>query len=125
MTLRFPMAARFETMRDYNDGGKPYCSISYGPLLFAYGLPEKDENTAVEGARKEWKLDSSQSAAAIEVARVPMPAKWDWPLDAPLKLRTKAADGAALELVPYGCARLRISMFPDVSPKLPHCERVK
>lgn len=119
VTLRFPMAARFETMRDYNDGGKPYCSVSYGPLLFAYGLPEKDENTAAEGARKEWKLDSSQSAAAIEVARVPMPAKWDWPLDAPLKLRTKAADGAALELVPYGCAKLRISMFPDVSPKLP------
>ncbi|HNX34516.1 MAG TPA: glycoside hydrolase family 127 protein [Kiritimatiellia bacterium] len=120
VTLKFPMAAKAETMRDFNDGGKPYCSVSYGPLLFAYGLPEKDENTAVEGARTDWKLDSSKAAAAVEVLRAPMPAKWDWPFDAPLKLRTKAADGSSvLELIPYGCAKLRVALFPDVSQTLP------
>ena len=43
-----------------------------------------------------------------------MPAKWDWPLAAPVKLKTKAADGSPLELVPYGCTKLHISMFPNV-----------
>ena len=38
VSLRFPMAAKAETARDYNDGGKPYCSVSFGPLLFAHGL---------------------------------------------------------------------------------------
>ena len=47
--------------------------------------------------------------------RTPMPAKWDWPLAAPLRLKAKAADGSALELVPYGCTKLRISMFPDTA----------
>jgi hypothetical protein len=44
-----------------------------------------------------------------------MPAKWDWPLAAPMKLKTKSSDGSPLELVPYGCAKLRISMFPDTT----------
>ncbi len=44
VTLRFPMTPKVETMRDFNDGGKPYCSLVCGPLLFAYGLPEQDES---------------------------------------------------------------------------------
>lgn len=28
-----------------------------------------------------------------------------------------AADGSPLELVPYGCAKLRVSMFPDDAGK--------
>ena len=114
VTLRFPMIPRAEPMRDQNADGKPYCSLSYGPLLFAYGLPEQDENTAAANARTDWAIDSSKAVEGVEVVRRPMPARWDWPLDAPLKLRTKAADGSPLELVPYGCTKLRISMFPDV-----------
>lgn len=114
VSLRFPMAAKAETARDYNDGGKPYCSVSFGPLLFAHGLPELDENTPAPGARADWTVDSSTVVRDVAVVRTAMPARWDWPLDAPLKLRTRAADGALLELVPYGCAKLRVSMFPDV-----------
>ncbi len=64
--------------------------------------------------------------------RQPMPAKWDWPLDAPLAITVPArtfdwrpsdsqalpaqpVDGITAEsirLVPYGCAKFRISMFP-------------
>ena len=114
VSLAFPMTPKVETMRDFNDGGKPYCSLVCGPLLFAYGLPEQDENTPVAGSRTDWRLDSARAAADAKVVRTPMPAKWDWPLDAPVKLKTKAADGSPLELVPYGCAKLRISMFPNV-----------
>ena len=115
VSLRFPMAPKVETMRDFNDDGKPYCSLAYGPLLFAYGLPEQDENTPAPGARTDWRLDSSRVLADAQVVRTPMPAKWDWPLAAPLRLKAKAADGSALELVPYGCTKLRISMFPDTT----------
>ena len=63
-----------------------------------------------------------------------MPAKWDWPLGSPLKLRTNAvaidwapspkaprlpAEPIAnrerperIMLIPYGCTKFRISMFP-------------
>ena len=61
-----------------------------------------------------------------------MPEKWDWPLDAPLALRCSArafdwkptdtqalpaapVTGEATEtirLIPYGCTKFRISMFP-------------
>jgi len=63
-----------------------------------------------------------------------MPAKWDWPLAAPLKLRANAIEVAwnpdpkaprlpllptarskpaqPVTLVPYGCTKFRISMFP-------------
>ena len=113
VSLRFPMTPKAETMRDYNDGGKPYVSLSYGPLLFAYGIAEEDENTPKPGVRTDWRLDSSRVLDGAQVVREAMPAKWDWPLAAPLRLQVKSADGEALELVPYGCAKLRVAMFPD------------
>ena len=69
--------------------------------------------TPAPGARTDWRLDPTRAAADAQVVRTSMPAKWNWPLAAPVKLKTKASDGSPLELVPYGCARLRISMFPD------------
>ena len=113
VSIRFLMAPKAETMRDYNDGGKPYVSLSYGPLLLAHGLAEKDENTPMPGQRTDWRLDSSRVLDGAKVVREAMPAKWDWPLAAPLRLNVKSADGEPLELVPYGCAKLRIAMFPD------------
>jgi len=63
-----------------------------------------------------------------------MPAKWDWPLSAPIKLRANAVEIAwnpdpkaprlpllpvvrskpaePVTLLPYGCTKFRISMFP-------------
>ena len=117
VSIRFPMAPRVETMRDYNDGGKPYCSLSLGPLLFAQGLAEIDENTPVPGQRTNWRLDSWRVLDGAEVVRGAMPSFWDWPLAAPVRIRAKTANGSPLELVPYGCAKLRISMFPDEAGK--------
>ena len=115
VSVKFPMMPKTETMRDYNDSGKPYCSISYGPLLFAYGLPEKDENTPLPGARTDWKMDSSRVLSDVKVSRTALPPNWNWPLASPLRLRVRSAGGEPVELVPYGCAKLRIAMFPDVA----------
>jgi hypothetical protein len=67
------------------------------------------------------------------VDRGPMPERWDWPLESPLRLRTNAVtidwtptlekalpqkritEGKrtqTITLVPYGCTKLRVSMFP-------------
>ena len=90
----------------------------YGPLLFARGIPEKDENTPMPGARTDgWRLDASRVLADVAVVREALPEKWDWPLAAPLRLKVKDSSGEPLELVPYGCAKLRVSMFPDEAGK--------
>ena len=80
--------------------------------------------------------DAAQRDAGLTIERKPMPAHWDWPLDAPVsvKVPVRAFDwkpseiaalpdqpvaGAAAEtvrLVPYGCTKFRISMFP-VTPR--------
>ena len=61
-----------------------------------------------------------------------MPARWDWPLDAPIASRVAARQfdwmpsdvqalpsepieggvSTTIRLVPYGCTKFRISMFP-------------
>ena len=68
------------------------------------------DNTII-GDAAEPVLDPA-SVAGAQVIRTAMPAVWDWPLDAPVKLVAKDAAGKPLALVPYGCTKLRVSMFP-------------
>ncbi len=150
--LRFPMPVRvargFETeypasLRGYfgfkpdsvfQKRRLPYASVSYGPLLFALAIPDKDPNTPAPGARWQFALDAqpARKGSDIEISRHAMPAHWDWPLDAPLALCVPAkaiqwnpTDAVPLpaatvqgglpetiRLVPYGCTKFRISMFP-------------
>jgi hypothetical protein len=113
--------------------GVPYASVSYGPLLFALPIPDTaDANTPDPSARWKFALDVHEPNLTIE--RTAMPDRWDWPLAAPLKLRTNAVEVAwhpdpraprlpllpaakqnppqQVTLVPYGCTKFRISMFP-------------
>jgi hypothetical protein len=138
----------------------PYASILYGPLLFALPIPDLDPNTPVVNAKWEyawnggawpglmgagrdakWQYaldaDPAEADQAIRVERKGMPARWNWPLDAPVALLAPArafdwnptdaqalpdgpVEGTASEtirLIPYGCTKFRISMFP-VTPKV-------
>jgi hypothetical protein len=136
--LRFPMTASVQTGRDRNSHDAPYASVSYGPLLFALPIADtKDPNTPDPTARWNYALDVQGETAEtdITVDRQPMPARWDWPLASPLKLRAPAvacdwtpptskedalpgqpvSSGSPVEaitLVPYGCTKFRVSMFP-------------
>lgn len=167
--LRFPMTARLETGRDAASGppydgahrattvsipepgstrGAPYASVSYGPLLFALPIADTvDANTPDPSA--QWKLALDVEEPNLTVERTEMPAKWDWPLAAPLKVEANAAaiswdpdpksprlpllpatkTGASqrVALVPYGCTKFRISMFPVTAApevKLPAVRRI-
>jgi hypothetical protein len=113
--------------------GVPYASVSYGPLLFALPIPDTtDANTPDPSARWQFALDVQDPGLIVE--RAAMPAQWGWPLSAPIKLRANAVEVAwnpdpkaprlpllpvarsksaePVTLVPYGCTKFRISMFP-------------
>jgi hypothetical protein len=118
-----------------------YASILCGPLLFALPIPDIDANTPVNDAKWQYALDidPGRPNAGIKMERKPMPSHWDWPLDAPIAIKAPAQafdwkpnDAQALpnepvtgnrsdtiRLIPYGCTKFRISMFP-VTPKTMH-----
>lgn len=135
--LRFPMSVRIHTGHDANAQGAPWAAVSYGPLLFALPIPEhRDLNTPDPQAKWRYALDlpAGRPEEAVAVVRTAMPARWNWPLDAPLRLRAAgvpidwnpdpkaprlpaqpvkvSAGPEPITLVPYGCTRFRISMFP-------------
>jgi hypothetical protein len=113
--------------------GAPYASVSYGPLLFALPIPDTtDPNTPDPAARWRFALDVQDPG--LEVQRGAMPETWDWPLAAPLMVQanattidwnpdpaspclpacpvTKPGTTERVTLIPYGCTKFRISMFP-------------
>uniref|UniRef100_UPI0035645E51 hypothetical protein n=1 Tax=Mariniphaga sediminis TaxID=1628158 RepID=UPI0035645E51 len=126
------------TIPDEKDtAGAPYASVSYGPLLFALPIPDtKDANTPDSTVKWNYALDlqEKKSSTDFSVERQAMPDKWDWPLASPLKLKAQAAicdwtpafenprlpdkpitkpgTEETITLVPYGCTKFRVSMFP-------------
>jgi uncharacterized protein len=134
----FPSANRdyfsFEPAQVFEFRRLPYAAVLYGPLLFALPIPEVDSNTPVKNAKWQYAIDtdSRMTDDGIRVVRHPMPAHWDWSPDAPVALKApargfdwrptdaqalpdKPIEGTASEvirLVPYGCTKFRISMFP-------------
>jgi len=135
--LQFPMSVQVATGTDKNlKPAAPYATVSYGPLLFALAIPDsKNANTPDPAAQWNFALDLSgdKAGADVTVERGAMPARWDWPLESPLKLGAAAvsfdwkpthdaalptapvaATGEAtkITLIPYGCTKFRISMFP-------------
>jgi hypothetical protein len=135
--LRFPMSASVHTGRDNNAQGAPYASVAYGPLLFALPIPDtQGPNTPDPAAKCNYALDvqGEKLAAVIAVERQAMPGQWDWPLASPLKLRADAVmidwnpapqaprlppepiakrePTERITLIPYGCTKFRVSMFP-------------
>lgn len=109
IVLRLPMRPRLHEMRDNNRGGLLHRYVTMGPLLFAWCPPARDENTP-NGAIREPVLDG-RALEDAQVVRYEMPSRWDWPAAAPVRLNVRDADGRQIELVPYGCAPLRVSLF--------------
>ncbi|MGP8238785.1 MAG: beta-L-arabinofuranosidase domain-containing protein [Limisphaerales bacterium] len=151
VTLRFPMAARVATGRetpypqiDYFAKNRsiardtaidsPFATVYYGPLLFALPIADLDPNHEAPNARYHYALDVNpqQTSRAIRIIRHLMPARWNWPLDAPLELsvpvkefdwepseaqplpKQAVSGGKSLRvrMVPYGCTKFRVSMLP-------------
>lgn len=112
----------------------PCESVYYGPLLFALPIPDLDPNTPAPGAKWRFALDNNpkKNGNDIIVKRHSMNSPWNWPLDAPIILNVPAQqidwnptmgqplprtpvqgdESRMISLVPYGCTKFRVSMFP-------------
>lgn len=114
--------------------GLPYATVCYGPLLFSLAIPDtQDPNTPDPSTRWAFALDVQNPEINIE--RQSMPPRWNWPLESPLKLTVNAMPidwtpvpespqlpgqpvdkqnktSEKITLIPYGCTKFRISMFP-------------
>jgi hypothetical protein len=131
VTLQLPMRAAVASGLDRNPKGppSPFMSVSYGPLLFVLPMAEARDG---KGAEPSVPWQFAVAGTTLKVERDTMPARWEWPLAAPLRLKMPAQafawpgndpgilppglvdDGGATEvtLVPYGCAKYRVAMFP-------------
>jgi uncharacterized protein len=112
----------------------PYECVYYGPLLFSLAIPDQNPNKRMPNVKFNYALDVNPNnvAGQIEVIRKAMPVKWDWSPNAPIQLRVKAKEfdweptenqplpfepvkgkiSAQINLVPYGCTKFRVTMFP-------------
>ena len=99
------MAVRVEKMTSYNDRSKGWLSLSRGPLLYAHVVPGTDVNTPVEPVYVP-EAPAALKAEDVEVMSGDLP-----------RLGFTDAAGRRLELVPYGEAKLRVSMFPIAKEK--------
>ena len=124
---------------------RPYASVHYGPLLFALPIADTNSpNTPDPHATWNYALakQGTLSEDMITVERESMPARWDWPLASPLRLRVQAVSfdwkptmdqplpsqpvaddkNETITLVPYGCTKFRISMFPVTQQLWEQCQ---
>lgn len=112
----------------------PWANVNYGPLLFALPIRDVTPNQAAPEAQFQFALDVTPERARreIRVVRTSMPETWEWGLESPLQLAVRVREfdwrptelqplppkpvrgGAPREvlLVPYGCTKFRVSMFP-------------
>jgi len=116
-------------IRDVNS---PFRTVSYGPLLFALPVRDIDPNHQAPDGKWQYAL-ASRDATDFEIERSAMPAHWSWQIDdAPVRLKARAVafdwkptpilplpkepvaggEEEQITLIPYGCTKFRISMFP-------------
>jgi hypothetical protein len=130
----FPQDEYFEnrSLSKLTEVNNPFACVTYGPLLFALPIPDENPNKPVEDAVFNFALDVSAAPRSAQVFRQPLPEHWSWQLNAPVKIQlparqfawqptelqplpaTPIKDGkpASITLVPYGCTKFRVSMFP-------------
>lgn len=133
----YPQVSYFQSSRRIarkTDISSPYASVYLGPLLFSLAIPDEGPNQAAANAHFNYALDitAGNARSKVKIVRRTMPARWIWGLDAPVQLVAdfKAFDWRPTELeplperpveegkkvkvalVPYGCAKFRVSMFP-------------
>jgi hypothetical protein len=130
----FPVQDYFarRNLAQVRDVNSPFRTVSRGPLLFALPVKDIDANNQDPSAKWNYAL-LTDNADEVAVEQTAMPAHWSWKIEeAPIKLRLKAREfdwrpndllplpktvvttgkTEDITLVPYGCTKFRISMFP-------------
>ncbi|HEX7361682.1 MAG TPA: beta-L-arabinofuranosidase domain-containing protein [Bryobacteraceae bacterium] len=117
------------------DIDNPFAYVTYGPLVFSCPIRDETPNQESPGQVFNYALFEKAgplSPSDFSVVRRPMPEHWDWPLASPLELHVKArrfdwqpsdlqpipkrtierGSPATASLIPYGCTKFRVTMFP-------------
>jgi uncharacterized protein len=135
----YPQIPYFKNSRalsQLKDIHNPNASVYYGPLLLSFPIPAASPNQEVPGIKSNYAIDVSGSApgpSEAEVFRISGFAygQWQWTPSTPLQLGINAHEVAwtptelqplpdrlvsgtptRIVLVPYGCTKFGISMFP-------------
>lgn len=117
----------------------PYASVYYGPLLFSFPIPAQSPNQEVHGVKSNYAIDVNNRTpkpGEAEIFRVSGfdYDQWQWSLSAPLQVGINAHEivwkptelqplpdkpmtgtSTRIVLVPYGCTKFGVSMFPRTS----------
>jgi len=132
--LKYFLEGNNRKLAKLTDINNPFQSIYYGPLLFALPLKDIDANTQAPGQQWNFALNLKDDnlKETVKVIREPMPKNWKWQLESPVKLMVNASEfdwhpteiqplpkenvktgkETKFLLVPYGCTKFRVSMFP-------------
>jgi hypothetical protein len=112
----------------------PFVYLYYGPLLLSLPIPDENPNQEIPGTKFNYAINLVADSLLLqtEVIKDPMPETWNWPLNAPVKVKVRAEEfdwnpteeqplpketvkggkPSTITLVPYGCTKFRITMFP-------------
>lgn len=132
IVLTFPQEVVVERGVDANADGAPFAAVTLGPLVMALNLEGADENTHRPGAAWQFAYDAASFSAMV--ARKPIKKGFAWDVEAPVEVTAELASASwphdaknprlpkqvtpgakrPVKLVPYGCSRMRVSMFPCV-----------
>ena len=135
VALVFPQEVSVSQGVDAEAGDAPYAAVTLGPLAMALPLEGADENTQAPGA--EWQFAYDPEVFSARVVRSPVRKDFAWEAgDSPVEVFAELRDATwshdaenpslpasvapgkrrTVRLVPYGSARMRVSMFP-VAPR--------
>jgi len=70
-----------------------------------------DENRLKPGEKTDWRVEPDVVAREAKLSHSPLPRPWTWKAESMPMRMTVPTDAGSLELVPYGSANLRVSMF--------------
>ena len=112
----------------------PFEYVTYGPLLFSLPLKDTDANNIAPDVKYGYALDLNPQKGNqdVKIINRPMPEKWSWQPDAPVQLKVKVREfpwkpaemqplpanpviggkQTTVTLIPYGCTKFRVTMFP-------------
>lgn len=148
LCLSLPQKVKVETGKDFNAGGAPYAAVTLGPLVMSLPLEGENENVQRNGAHWLFAYDPVSFSAKISRENVRPGFDWpvdapvkvsvslvaaDWCHDRNWpRLPTQGAiasrnqhplaslgEDETVTLVPYGCARMRVTLFPAVDRTKP------
>ena len=121
-----------KTSKEINN---PYSSVIYGPLLFAYPIPDQGPNTPQLTVPYNFALNLNpvNPEDKVKIINNDMPEHWHWQLNnPPIQIKVPASqfnwepsalqplpsmpvkngEDTSIILVPYNLTKFRISMFP-------------